>query len=186
MYGYIIGTITKITPKYIIIENNGIGYIVIVPNPYNYKLDTIYTIYLYQHVKEDAIELYGFLSWEEHDLFLKLITVSGIGPKSALSILASATVSEVYRAIEARDDKYLKKFPGIGPKAAQQIILDLKGKLAEPEVLVNRLDSKLNDVVDALMALGYSKKEVTGILAKLDNTKDVSTLVKEALRLLVK
>ncbi len=186
MYGYIIGTVTKITPKFIIVENNGIGYIIIVPNPYNYKLDTLYTIYTYQHVKEDAIELYGFLSWDEHDLFLRLITVSGIGPKSALSILAAATVSEVVRAIEARDDKYLKKFPGIGPKAAQQIILDLKWKLAEPEDNLSIKDSKLNDVLDALVALGYSKKEVSGILAKLDNTKDVSSLVKDALRLLVK
>ena len=186
MYGYIIGRITKINPKYVICENNQIGYILIVPNPYNYSIGTEYKIFTYQHVREDEISLYGFLAEEEKDLFLKLISVSGIGPKSALSILATGSVNEIVRAIEARDDKYLKKFPGIGPKAAQQIILDLKGKLAEPEVLVNRLDSKLNDVLDALMALGYSKKEVTGILAKLDNTKDVSTLVKEALRLLVK
>lgn len=185
MYGYIIGTVTKITPKYIIVENNGIGYIIIVPNPYLYKLDTMYTIYLYQHVKEDAIELYGFASWDEKEMFLKLISVSGIGPKSALPILASATVSEITMAIERRDDKYLKKFPGIGPKAAMQIILDLKGKLTEPEG-ISIFDTKLNDVQDALVALGYSKKEVSGIVAKLDSTKDVSSLVKDALKLLVK
>ena len=92
MYGYIIGKITKISPKYIICENNGIGYLIIVPNPYNYKLNQDYKVFTHQYVREDIIDLYGFISEEEKDLFLKLISVSGIGPKSALSILATGTV----------------------------------------------------------------------------------------------
>ena len=84
MYGYIIGKVTKITPKYIIQENNGIGYIIIVPNPYNFKLNEDYKIYTYQYVREDQNDLYGFLTDEEKEMFLKLISVSGIGPKSAL------------------------------------------------------------------------------------------------------
>ncbi len=188
MYGYIIGRVTKITPKFIIQENNGIGYIIIVPNPYNFKLNEDYKIYTYQYVREDQNDLYGFLSDEEKELFLKLISVSGIGPKSALSILASGSVSEVVKAIEARNDAYLRKFPGIGTKASQQIILDLKGKISFKEELVSdgSSTSKLSDVEEALMALGYGKKELTKVLSKLDCNKEVGDLIKDALKLLAK
>jgi Holliday junction DNA helicase RuvA len=184
MYGYIIGKITKINPKYVICENNQIGYLLIVPNPYNYSIGNEYKIFTYQHVREDEISLYGFLSEEEKELFLKLISVSGIGPKSALSILATGSVGEIVRAIEARDDKYLKKFPGIGAKASLQIILDLKGKLNfdTPEVMNN----KLGDVKEALLSLGYSSKEIDSVLKKLDDSKEINVLVKDALKLLVK
>ncbi len=188
MYGYIKGKITKISPKYIICDNNGIGYLIIVGNPYNFKLNEEYTIYTYQSVREDAIELYGFMKEDEKELFLKLISVSGIGPKSALSILAAGTVKEIINAIESRNDAYLRKFPGVGQKSSQQIILDLKGKLAfaEEEDGIIKSSSKLTDVEDALIALGYSKKEITKIISKLDSTKDVGVLVKEALKQLVK
>jgi len=188
MYGYIKGKVTKISPKYIICDNNGIGYLIIVGNPYNFNLNEEYTIYTYQSVREDAIELYGFTKEDEKDLFLKLISVSGIGPKSALSILAAGSVKEIVNAIESRNDAYLRKFPGIGQKASQQIILDLKGKVQfsdEADGIV-KSSSKLTDVEDALIALGYSKKEITKIVSKLDATKDVGVLVKEALKQLVK
>jgi Holliday junction DNA helicase RuvA len=184
MYGYIIGRITKINPKYVICENNQIGYILIVPNPYNYSIGTEYKIFTYQHVREDEISLYGFLTEEEKDLFLKLISVSGIGPKSALSILATGSVNEIVRAIEARDDKYLKKFPGIGAKASLQIILDLKGKLNFDSSIVE--NNKLSDVKEALISLGYSSKEIDSVLKKLDDSKEINVLVKDALKLLVK
>ena len=188
MYGYIKGKVTKISPKYIICDNNGIGYLIIVGNPYNFKLNEDYTIYTYQSVREDAIELYGFTKEDEKELFLKLISVSGIGPKSALSILAAGSVKEIVNAIESRNDAYLRKFPGIGQKASQQIILDLKGKVSfsdEDDGIV-KSSSKLTDVEDALLALGYSKKEITKIVSKLDASKDVGVLVKEALKQLVK
>lgn len=184
MYGYITGKVMKITPKYIICENNGIGYEIIVPNPFNYKLNGDYRIYTYQHVREDLIELYGFMEFEEKELFLKLISVSGIGPKSALSILATGTVNEICKAIEARNDAYLRKFPGIGSKASQQIILDLAGKLSFTNEGVS--NSKLDDVEDALIALGYSKKEITKVITKLDANMDEGELIKEALKKLVK
>ncbi len=184
MYGYICGKVVKITPKYIICENNGIGYEIIVPNPFNYKLDTDYKIYTYQHVREDLIELYGFMEFEEKELFLKLISVSGIGPKSALSILATGTVNEIIKAIESRNDLYLRKFPGIGTKASQQIILDLAGKLTFTST--GSTNSKLDDVEDALIALGYSKKEISKVITKLDANMDEGELIKEALKKLVK
>lgn len=183
MYGYIKGIVTKITPKNIIVENNEIGYLIIVPNPYNYKLNEKYTVYTYQYVKEDIIDLYGFFSYDEKDLFLKLISVSGIGPKSALSILATGSVAEVVKAIENHNDAYLRKFPGIGQKASMQIILDLKGKV-NYEANSVPLDNKFEDVEGALLALGYNKKEISKILAKLDPSLDEGKLVKEALKLL--
>ena len=185
MYGYINGRVTKISPKNIILENNGIGYILIVSNPYNFKLNEEYKVFTYQYVREDVIDLYGFILEEEKDLFLKLISVSGIGPKSALSILASSSVANVVKAIEDRNDAYLRKFPGIGTKASQQIILDLKGKISFEET-ANLPSAKMQDVEDALVALGYSKKELTKILAKLDGSKDEAELIKDALKLLVK
>ncbi|MCM1131369.1 MAG: Holliday junction branch migration protein RuvA [Anaeroplasma bactoclasticum] len=185
MYGYIKGTITKVTPKNIIVENQGIGYLLIVSNPYNFSLNKEYKVYVYQYVREDVIDLYGFISEDEKDLFLKLISVSGIGPKSALSILATGTVSEIVKAIEARNDAYLRKFPGIGAKASQQIILDLQGKLNLGEELVIK-NTKLEDVEQALLALGYNKKEIAKVLPKLDQTLDEGALVKQALKALVK
>lgn len=185
MYGYIKGVITKITPKNIIVENQGIGYLLIVSNPYNFSLNKEYKVYTYQYVREDVIDLYGFLSEDEKDLFLKLISVSGIGPKSALSILATGSVSEIVKAIEARNDSYLRKFPGIGAKASQQIILDLQGKLNLGEEIVVK-NTKLEDVEQALLALGYNKKEISKVLPKLDQTLEEGALVKAALKTLVK
>ena len=185
MYGYIKGVVTKITPKNIIIENNGIGYLLIVSNPYSFKLNSDYKVFVHQYVREDLIDLYGFGSEDEKELFLKLISVSGIGPKSALSILATGTVKEIVSAIESRNDAYLRKFPGIGAKASQQIILDLQGKLNYDEAISYK-GSKLDDVEEALIALGYSKKEISKVLPKLDGALDEGNLVKEALKLLVK
>ena len=114
-----------------------------------------------------------------------MISVSGIGPKSALSILASGTVNEVVKAIETRNDAYLRKFPGIGTKASQQIILDLQGKIDLTEkVVVN--NSKLEDVEEALLALGYLKKDISKVVKKLDMSLDEAALVKQALLLLMK
>ena len=185
MYGYIKGIVTKVTPKYIICENNGIGYLLIVSNPYNFSVNKDYLIYLYQYVREDMIDLYGFASEDEKDLFLKLISVSGIGPKSALSILASASVDEIINAIESRNDTYLRKFPGIGAKASQQIILDLRGKLNFDDQVVAS-NAKLADVEAALMALGYNKKEISKVLGKLDCSLEVGVLIKQALQKMVK
>ena len=187
MYSYIVGKITKVSPKYIVLESNGIGYELIVANPYNFKAqEDEQKVYVYQHVREDSITLFGFKEEDEKELFLKLISVNGIGPKSALSILASATVKEIIMAIESRDDKYLKKFPGIGPKASLQIILDLKGKVSFDEDSQILPSNKLDDLTDALTTLGYTKKDSQKALAKIDLTMDEGQIIREALKLLNK
>ena len=100
MYGYISGKIKIIEPNYIIIDNNGIGYQIYVPNPYNFTIDKEYTIYTYANVREDEYTLYGFKTREEKELFLKLISVKGLGPKMALPMLATGSISMLEEAID--------------------------------------------------------------------------------------
>lgn len=184
MYEYISGMLTKVNPKYIVLDNQGIGYQIYVPNPYNYRVNDYYTIWVYQSVREDSIDLFGFLTFEEKDLFLKLISVTGIGPKSALPIIAASTVEDIKFAISSGNASYMQKFPGIGPKAAQQIILDLRGKVEfEQQTLVK---DDLEDCIEALVALGYNKKEVNKVITKVDTTLAQNEIIKQALKLLSK
>lgn len=184
MYSYIKGVITEITPNYVTLDNNGVGYKLLTPNPYNFVIDNEYIVYIYQKVAEDMIALYGFKSSEQRDLFIKLISVNGIGPKSAIAILASGSVGSITKAIEDGDAKYLQKFPGIGPKASQQIVLDLKGKIDFENVSVHT--QSLVEVEEALIALGYKNKEIDKILKRLDPEKNTNDLIKDALAMMLK
>ena len=184
MYEYISGMITKINPKYVVLDHNGIGYLIYVPNPYNWHVNDFCTIYVYQAVREDSIDLYGFQSSDEKDLFLKLISVTGIGPKSALPILAASTPNEIKENIASGNSSYMQKFPGIGPKAAQQIILDLRGKIEFDTVTLIKDD--LDDCIEALVALGYNKKEVSKVMSKVDTSLAQNEIIKQALKLLSK
>ena len=126
MYEYFDGLVTSVTPYYIVVEIQGIGYQVYVANPFRYHADSKKKLYIYQAVRENAITLYGFWNLAEKNLFLKLLNVSGIGPKSALAILANDNHLGLVEAINGENITYLTKFPGVGKKTAQQIILDLK------------------------------------------------------------
>lgn len=179
MYAYIKGIIKNIEPSHVVIENNGIGYLIIVPNPYLYKIEDDKVIYTHHYVKEDINNLYGFDSNDSKNLFLKLISVNGIGPKTALSILAFDNSSRIVNAIETSDVKYLTKFPGVGNKTASQIILDLKGKLTKDEILVNNVN--LEDAELALISLGYSKVSVNKVLKDIDHSLPIDKIIKEAL-----
>lgn len=181
MYAYIKGNITEIKPSYLVVENNGIGYLIIVPNPYNYKVGNEEIIYLHHYVREDINNLYGFKDLQSKELFIKLISVSGVGPKTALSIMAADNIDLVVLAIENNDYKYLTKFPGIGNKTAQQIVLDLSGKLVIDEIEVGILA----DVELALLALGYNKRDISKVLKKIDESLSLEAAVKEALKLIV-
>ena len=184
MYGYIKGKVSEIKSKYIVLENNNIGYEIVVGNPFSYVVsDKEIMIYTYYLVKEDSISLYGFSSSEEKDLFLTLISVSGIGPKSAMSIITGASVNEIVNAINNKDVLFLKKFPGIGLKASQQIILDLSGKL---DLRLEDSNTQNSCVLEALESLGYNKKDVIRVLKEIDTTKEDSLVIKEALRKLNK
>src|SRR5690625_229877 len=131
MIAYIRGVLTVITEEAIVVDVNGVGYEIICANPFAFQasLNEDIHIHTYHHVRDDAQILYGFKTEEEKHLFMKLISVSGIGPKSGLAIQGHVTVSDFVAAVEREDEKYLMSFPGIGKKTARQIILDLKGKL---------------------------------------------------------
>lgn len=182
MYDYIKGKIEQIEPSYIVIDNNGIGYKVYTPNPYIFNINEDVKVYIYQYVREDEISLYGFKNNEEKEMFLKLIDVKGLGCKMALSMLGTGSVNGLVDAIERENILYLKKFPKIGDKVARQIILDLKGKL-----VMTKEEVKVNDeLVDALIGLGYKNGDINKIIKDIDNTKPIGEQIKDALKLLLK
>ena len=183
MYSYMIGDITGYDKNCIILENNKIGYLINVSNPYSFKLHEECKVYLYNHIKEDENSLYGFKSLEERDLFLKLINVKGIGPKMALPILAGNNIKGIYDAINSDNVTYLTRFPKIGDKVAKQIILDLKGKLTTQTDLF-QYDSK--ELIEVLESLGYKSADIKKVISKVDNNLSLENQIKEALKLLGK
>ncbi|AGK55058.1 Holliday junction branch migration protein RuvA [Bacillus sp. 1NLA3E] len=202
MFEYIKGTIDFVGPEYIVIDNQGIGYQVITPNPFIFskQLGTEVRIYTYHYVREDIMALYGFQARQEKTLFTKLLNVSGIGPKGALAILASGNPEQVIYAIESEDEAFLIKFPGVGKKTARQMILDLKGKLQSvvPEIFPDLFTEDASSfdrhtLADweeaslALKALGYSEKEIRKISPELQKEKlTTDQYIKKALQKLLR
>ncbi len=183
MYNYIKGIVTGYGANYISLENNGIGYLIYVPNPYVYQENNEYKVFVYNHIREEENTLYGFRSEMERDLFLRLINVKGVGPKVALPILASP-VDGIYDAIERENLLYLTKFPKVGEKVARQIILDLKGKLVKNDDLFT--NDGLDELCAVLESLGYKKGDIKKILPQVDAGNSVEQQVKDALKLLMK
>ena len=184
MYAYIKGLVVEIESSYIVIDNNNIGYIIYVPNPYSYKVGNEYKVYTYTQIKEDEHSLYGFKDKEELKLFLKLISVKGLGPKMALPMLATGSINGIMDAIERENILYLKKFPKIGDKVARQIILDLKGKLALVERDLFTVNNQ--ELVDALLALGYKQGDIKKVVVSVNASLTLEDQIKEALKLLLK
>lgn len=180
MLEFIEGKISDITPSYIVISTNGIGFQVYTPNPYSFKESELTKVYLYNHIREEEYTLYGFKSKEERELFLKLINVKGLGPKTGIGILAGSTPNGIIDAIERENILYIKKFPKVGEKLARQIILDLKGKL----VCTNNKSDVNEELIEALLALGYKRQDVSKISKEIDSTLPIETQLKEALKLL--
>lgn len=203
MYEYIKGTLTAVSPAYVVVENQGIGYQIYSANPYRFssQMNQEMTIYIYQAVREDAITLYGFKDLSEKKLYLKLLNVSGIGPKSAMAILANEDHAGLVQAIENNDANYLTKFPGVGKKTASQIVLDLKGKLGDLDIDWSKQQTSLQlesenqsanihiqEALEALRALGYTAREVKKVAAPLEKLDKDSTdaYLREALKLIMK
>ena len=182
MYEYIKGIVTKQFANYVVIGAYGVGYKLYTPNPYKFKLDEEVKVYTYNHIREDENTLYGFISEDERDLFLKLIDVKGLGPRMAITILASCSLAGLIDAIDRENILYLKKIPKIGEKLARQIILDLKGKL----VLTENSTESSDELTLALEALGYKPNDIKNVVDKIDSSLNIETQIKEALRLLLK
>lgn len=198
MYEYLTGLVTVVAPQYIVVDVNGIGYKLLVANPYRYQEDRTkkVQVYVYQAVREDNISLFGFTDQNEKKLFMQLINVSGIGPKSALAILANPDHQGLVDAITNNNVNYLTKFPGIGKKTASQIVLDLRDKLTNEsssslfattqltvDATVNR---ELKDALEALAALGYKERDIKKVQKTLMKEEQMATdeYLRQALRLL--
>lgn len=196
MFDYIKGKLTKITAKHIVVETFGIGYIINVANPYSFsdKVGSEVQIYLHQVIREDAQLLFGFHTEEEKEVFLKLISVSGIGPTTALAIVAVDDNAGLVAAIDNSNIKYLMKFPKIGKKTAQQMVLDLAGKFVEVPVENGKAaksapagNPDLDEAMEALLALGYKAAEVKKIKTFFEGTKETAeNYIKSALKMLMK
>lgn len=193
MYEYLSGVITVVKPDYIVIDVGGVGYKVFSPTPFAYQEGQKARVFIEQIVRDIGITLFGFQTEDDKGLFLKLLSVSGIGPKSALAIMAAEDSNSLAEAIEQGEVKYLTRFPGVGKKTASQIVLDLKGKLGDYVQKIDKfadqeVSPELNDALLALLALGYTKKEVDRITPTLAAEKETSAdqYIKKGLALLLK
>lgn len=196
MYDYIKGKLSKITAKFIVVETAGLGYVIYVANPYSFSgyVNQEVTIYLHQVIRDDAHLLFGFHTENEKEIFLNLISVSGIGPTTALAIIAVDDNEGLVSAIDNSDIKYLTKFPKIGKKTAQQMILDLSGKFVEASgesatsrKVSSEQNSNLEEAMEALLALGYKATELKKLKAFFEGTNEtVEQYIKSSLKMLMK
>ena len=197
MISYIKGRLEIKSKDYIIVDVGGIGYKIFMSETAINELEkgTEVKVFTYMRVREDDISLYGFLNNEELVTFELLISVGGVGAKSAISILSNITPSKFALAVITNDVNTLKKLPGIGAKTAARIILELKDKMkTEQSIEENKneeikeaivLDNKANDAVEALCVLGYTRKDVEKVLSNIDTNKlTVEEIIKHGLKYL--
>lgn len=188
------GILKHIDLNFVVIECGGVGF------KCNASVNTISQIgdvgddvmlFTYLAVKEDAMELYGFSTQDEHDCYLKLISVSGVGPKAAIAILSKLSPSELASAIVTDNAKAITAAQGVGPKVAQRIILELKSKFStssaipsrsQPSKSVSRASNEINEAVIALEALGYSHIQAASAVNGIDPTLPASQIIKLALK----
>ena len=195
MYAYIKGTLEIKASDHVVVEANGIGYKIFMSGNTIQRLGELNSnvkIYTHYHVREDNISLYGFYNLEELRMFELLISVSGVGAKSAIAILSNITPSAFALAVISNDIKALTKLPGIGAKSAQRIILELKDKLKTEESIaaendfeiqtVLAKDDNMHEAISALQVLGYPVKDATKAVSSIDCTGlSVEDIIKKAL-----
>lgn len=180
MYYFLKGKIAFIEKDSIVINVHDVGYVVFVAHPELYKVNDEATIYTYQVIKEDEQYLVGFSTLDEKKAFISLISVKGIGPKTALNAMSATTSEELIHAIAANNITFLKRLPGIGAKAASQIILDLKGQLTGTD---SNNPTQYDEVRDALKSLGFKAKAIDEVLASIN---EVDATNEEILRIALK
>lgn len=180
------GKITLEKEKYVVVETGGVGYKVYTLLeqllPVNKEKEVFF--YIYTHIREDAFDLYGFLEEKEMEFFELLLSISGIGPRSALGILGVASIDTLKKAVAQNDLAYLTKISGIGRKTAERIVIELRdkvGKIASDSSLAEEVDA-----LEALKALGYSHAVAREALKEVSGAKDTNAKIKEALKILGK
>lgn len=198
MISYIKGELVELTENAIVLDHDGMGFLIMMPASILAKLPAVGSelkVHTYLYVKEDALDLYGFLTKDDLKVFRLLITVSGIGPKGALAILSTMSPDDLRFAVLAGDSKTISKAPGIGSKTAQKLIIELKDKLKIEDVLDGGADggyepqSDMGDTaaaeaVMALTTLGYSSADATRAVRQVDGGADMDSeaLLKAALK----
>lgn len=197
MISYIKGILEDMSPGMVVVDNHGIGYQMMVPMRGESfpKIGQEIKIYTHMHVREDDVSLFGFLSKEEKEAFELLIGVNGIGPKVGLSVLSTLSVYELKMAVISEDVKTISKTPGLGPKGAKKLILELKDKLSFEELEEDGVGAEIFDTsadssdsvmitIEGLVSLGYSKSEAAIAVNKVEDAKDRTPeeLLKKALK----
>lgn len=199
MFAYIKGTLEEKSNGYVVVETGGIGYKIFMSNSaigVLGELRSVVKVHTYYYVREDNISLYGFVTKEELAMFELLLSVSGIGAKSAITMLSNIDPSSFALAVITNDIKKLTKIPGIGSKSAQRIVLELKDKLKAENAVspqseelksVIEEDEASNDAVSALQILGYNRKEIDDVIKKIDiSSMDTEEIIRSALKYLGK
>ena len=191
MIGKLSGTLSEKNPPQVLVDCQGVGYEVDVPMSTFYNLPAVgekVSLLIHFVVREDAQILYGFGSSEERAAFRQLIKISGVGPRTALGVLSGMSVSELAQAITLQEAGRLVKIPGIGKKTAERLLLELKGKMGADlgPATAAAADSTQNDILQALVALGYSDKEAALSLNALPAGVGVSEGIKFALKALAR
>ena len=194
MIDQISGKIISINDNYVVLAVGGLGIKVNISPALSSKLanDDLITLVTYLNVREDALDLYGFKNESERNLFLMLISISGIGPKLAVSILSGVELDELKSNILSGDIKSLTSIPGVGAKTAKRIIIELKDKLSKTTTtelgFEDDLASKISkDVLSALVGLGYSESMATEVIKRINpakSNKSIESLIKESLKIL--
>lgn len=194
MLSYVSGVIDSVETDKVILDNHGIGYGIFMPQS---SLEMLgegeeVKIYTYFNVREDAMQLFGFLTKEELNLFKLLIGVSGVGPKGGMAIISACPGDSLQMAIISGDSKTISKAQGIGNKTAQRIIIELRDKLSIEEIIGGEEDAEQdtqirsvqNDAIEALVSLGYSRSEALNAIKRVGNqgNMDVEELLKQALK----
>ncbi len=192
MIGRLTGTLLEKMPPQVLLDVGGVGYEIDVPMSSFYNLPAVgerVTLVTHFVVREDAQQLYGFLSLKERVAFRELIRISGVGPKLALSVLSGMSADELAQCIVMQDAALLTRVPGIGKKTAERLLLELKGRLADalPQVGgVSVSAGVTHDALGALLALGYSDKEALPTLKQLPEGLSLEESIRQALKLLAK
>jgi Holliday junction DNA helicase RuvA len=194
MIGRISGTLLEKHPPLVLVDVGGVGYEIDVPMSTFYNLPALgekVALHTQLIVREDAHQLYGFASHDERSAFRQLIKISGVGPKLALTILSGMSVAELSHVVAAQEVGRLTKIPGIGKKTAERLLLELRDKLpgATAALLSSGAEpgpAARNDVLDALLALGYNEREASWAVKQLPANLDVSDSIRQALKFLSK
>lgn len=194
MIAYLKGRLIQKNPQQVVIDVDGVGYCVYIPLSTYFKLgekNEAVELFIYTHLSDSALALYGFSSLEERELFMKLISISGIGPKLALNVLSGMEPEELKQAIQESNISRLARIPGIGKKTALRIAMELQEKIEKKEkILIGRAAKERDDLISALINLGFRRREVEGmvdeVIKSLTPEAGFEKLLRECLRRLAR